>query len=255
MRRSELQYEIAIKLALLSRRFRARFAERVRQSSQTEARWSALYQLSHEPSGLIQSELAERMGIQGPTLVRLLDALEAQGLVQRVSTPEDRRAKRVVIQPAGLRMVGEVDVVAAQLRNEAFDGIDVEDLAVTLKAPSSCTLTRPLPRPCVSLSVEPGSVRPFRVTRSSVTALAVSKTNGVDCQSTVTVKSTTVFASPLKAVNSIALASLPVRFGTVNRNAPSASALMRELFFPFTEYRSDPPDTVLPEMAKLVVGM
>ncbi len=131
--RSELQYEVAMKLGLTSRRFRARFAERVRSSSQTEARWSALYQLSHEPGGLIQSELAERMGIQGPTLVRLLDALETQGLVQRFSTPEDRRAKRVMIQPEGLRMVSEVDVVAAQLRDDAFAGVTVDELLVTLK--------------------------------------------------------------------------------------------------------------------------
>lgn len=130
--RSELQYEIAFRLALVSRRLRARFAERVKSSSQTEARWSALYQLSREPRGLIQSELAERMGIQGPTLVRLLDALEAQGLVRRLMTPEDRRAKRVMIQPTGEQMVREVDVIAAQLRNDAFSGISPEELLTTL---------------------------------------------------------------------------------------------------------------------------
>lgn len=131
--RSGLQYEVAIKLGLSSRRFRARFAERVKSSSQTEARWSALYQLALEPGGLIQSELAERMGIQGPTLVRLLDALESQGLVQRFSTPEDRRAKRVKILPDGQRMVGEVDTIAAQLRDDAFAGVSTDDLLVTLR--------------------------------------------------------------------------------------------------------------------------
>lgn len=131
--RASLQYEVAFKLGLTSRRFRARFAERVKSSSQTEARWSALYQLAREPGGLIQSELAERMGIQGPTLVRLLDALETQGLVRRYSTPEDRRAKRVVIQPEGVRMVNEVDLVAAQLRDDAFAGISMDELTTTLK--------------------------------------------------------------------------------------------------------------------------
>lgn len=141
MNRSQLQYEVAIKLGLTSRRFRARFAERVKSSSQTEARWSALYQLSHEPGGLIQSELAERMGIQGPTLVRLLDALETQGLVQRFSTPEDRRAKRVIIQPEGERMVKEVDIVAAQLRDDAFTGLSMDELLVTLKVLDRLGLT------------------------------------------------------------------------------------------------------------------
>lgn len=131
--RAELQYEVAFRLALVSRRFRARFAERVKSSSQTEARWSALYQLAREPRGLIQSELAERMGIQGPTLVRLLDALEAQGLVRRLMTPEDRRAKRVMIQPTGEQMVREVDIIAAQLRDDAFTHISVEELLTTLR--------------------------------------------------------------------------------------------------------------------------
>lgn len=133
LHRNELQYEVAFRLALTSRRFRARFAERVKSSSQTEARWSALYQLAREPGGLIQSELAERMGIQGPTLVRLLDALEAQGLVRRLSAPEDRRAKRVMIQPTGEQMVREVDVIAAQLRDDAFADIPTDDLLVTLR--------------------------------------------------------------------------------------------------------------------------
>ncbi|MEQ1784193.1 MAG: MarR family transcriptional regulator [Hyphomonadaceae bacterium] len=133
LHRNEVQYEVAFKLALISRRFRARFAERFKSSSQTEARWSALYQLAREPGGLIQSELAERMGIQGPTLVRLLDALEAQGLVRRLSAPEDRRAKRVMIQPAGEQMVKQVDVIAAQLRDDAFAGISIEDMLVTLR--------------------------------------------------------------------------------------------------------------------------
>ena len=73
------------------------------------------------------------MGIQGPTLVRLLDALEAQGLVCRLSTPEDRRAKRVMIQPAGEAMVKEVDVVAAQLREDTFAGVTIEELRITLQ--------------------------------------------------------------------------------------------------------------------------
>lgn len=131
--RSELQYEVAFRIALVSRRFRARFAERVKSSTHTEARWSALYQLSREPRGLIQSELAERMGIQGPTLVRLIDALEAQDLVRRISAPEDRRAKRVVIQPTGLEMVNEVDLVAAKLRDDAFASVTKDELIVTLK--------------------------------------------------------------------------------------------------------------------------
>ena len=131
--RSVTQLEITFKAALLTRRFRARFAEKVRSSAQTEARWSALYFLSHAPDGLIQTELAERMGVQGPTLVRLLDALEEQGLVARRSTSEDRRVKRVVILPAGAAVIAEIDVIASEMRDACFEGVSDEDLRTTLQ--------------------------------------------------------------------------------------------------------------------------
>lgn len=131
--RSANQLEITFKAALLTRRFRARFAEKVRYSAQTEARWSALYFLSNAPEGLIQTDLAERMGVQGPTLVRLLDALEEQGLVARRSAPEDRRVKRVVILRAGLDVIAEVDVIASDMRNACFVGVSDEDLRITLR--------------------------------------------------------------------------------------------------------------------------
>lgn len=127
------QLAIMFRAALVTRRFRARFAEQVRSSSQTEARWSALYFLSHSPEGLIQTDLAERMGVQGPTLVRLLDALEEQGLVARRSAPEDRRVKRVVILQAGMDVVGEIDSVASAMRNACFTGVSDEDLRTTLR--------------------------------------------------------------------------------------------------------------------------
>ena len=127
------QLGIMFRAALVTRRFRARFAEKVRSSAQTEARWSALYFLSHSPEGLIQTDLAERRGVQGPTLVRLLDALEEQGLVARRSAPEDRRVKRVVILPAGLEVIGEIDAVASDLRNSCFAGLSDEDLRTTLR--------------------------------------------------------------------------------------------------------------------------
>jgi MarR family transcriptional regulator for hemolysin len=131
--RGDLQLDIAFKSSLMTRRLRARFAERVKSTSQTEARWSALYQLAREPNGLIQTELAERMGIQGPTLVRLLDALEEQKLVSRSATPEDRRAKRVKIEPAGRTVVGDLDKIAAELRDQAFSGIPQDDLLTTIR--------------------------------------------------------------------------------------------------------------------------
>jgi len=131
--RARHQLEAFFKAAVITRRFRTRFAERVKSTSQTAARWNALYHLSQARDGLIQSDLAERMGIQGPTLVRLLDALESQKLVRRTEAPGYRRAKRVVIEPAGEEVIAEIDMIAGSIRDEVLAGVSDQDLTTTLR--------------------------------------------------------------------------------------------------------------------------
>ncbi|HYO37777.1 MAG TPA: MarR family transcriptional regulator [Geodermatophilus sp.] len=48
-----------------------------------------------------QAELAEAVGVRGPTLTHHLDGLERAGLVTRERTPDDRRGQRVTLTPAG----------------------------------------------------------------------------------------------------------------------------------------------------------
>lgn len=61
-----------------------------------------------------QQRLASVVGIEGPTLTRHLDQLEAAGLVRRTPHPEDRRAVQVEPTPAGLELHGTLlDVVIA----------------------------------------------------------------------------------------------------------------------------------------------
>lgn len=51
-----------------------------------------------------QHDLARAIGIEGPTLTRHLDQLEAAGLVRRVPHTSDRRAVRVEPTEAGLEL-------------------------------------------------------------------------------------------------------------------------------------------------------
>ncbi|MEZ6030867.1 MAG: MarR family transcriptional regulator [Hyphomonadaceae bacterium] len=160
--RARNQLETFFKAAILTRRFRARFAERVKSTSQTEARWNALYHLSQSPEGLIQSDLAERMGVQGPTLVRLLDALEAQDLVRRAEAPGDRRAKLVLIQPAGESIIEEVDAIAAQMRDEVLADVSDQDLATALRVLDMAVA-----------ALEPEHAHPMRARRPATTNFRV----------------------------------------------------------------------------------
>jgi DNA-binding MarR family transcriptional regulator len=50
---------------------------------------------------LSQQEAAEQLGVDRTTMVALVDALEAKGLVERHRSPQDRRKNIVAITPAG----------------------------------------------------------------------------------------------------------------------------------------------------------
>jgi len=62
-----------------------------------------------EPEGLICREIGERMVTRDPDVTKLLDRLEARGLVNRERQEKDRRVIVARVTPEGLRLVGEID--------------------------------------------------------------------------------------------------------------------------------------------------
>lgn len=79
-----------------------------------------------------QTVLAERMGVEAMTLSVSLDRLEALGLVERHADRADRRAKLVVLTPAGETMLAQVQPIAAGIRKQAALGIEEKDWVVFL---------------------------------------------------------------------------------------------------------------------------
>jgi MarR family transcriptional regulator, transcriptional regulator for hemolysin len=116
-----------------ARIWRKRVNERLKPLALSQAAWLALWNLSRCPDGLVQAELAEHLAIEGPTLVRLLDRLERDGLVERLATREDRRCKRVVLTDAAGPVVAEVKAIIAELRAEILADIPESELEQGLK--------------------------------------------------------------------------------------------------------------------------
>lgn len=75
-----------------------------------------------------QTALAEAVGIEGPSLVRLLDQLAAAGLVRRAEDPSDRRAKVLSLTPAGEAAVAAIEAELTALRAGVFAEVRPEDL-------------------------------------------------------------------------------------------------------------------------------
>lgn len=135
---------LAQSLLLAARRWRTRLNERLKSIGQTDARCAALAEIADCENGVVQRELSQRLGVEEPTVVRLLDALESQGWVERRAHSLDRRAKVVQITADAQPVLDQAQAIVSELQEEMFAEIDPSDLAVCLRVLTQ--LTRKLDR-------------------------------------------------------------------------------------------------------------
>jgi MarR family transcriptional regulator for hemolysin len=82
------------------------------------------------PTPLSQSELADRLGVEGATMVAMVDRLVKAGLVFREPSTTDRRVKRVVLTEAGNLLYEKVRTEAAAFRKELLARMEPKNLLV-----------------------------------------------------------------------------------------------------------------------------
>ena len=79
-----------------------------------------------------QGVVADHLGVEGPSLVRIVDKLVADGLITRAEDPDDRRAKILSLTDAGRARVVEIERTFERLRNELLAGEDQRELEIAL---------------------------------------------------------------------------------------------------------------------------
>ena len=126
------RHDFAQAISIVARRWRTRLDERLKPLDMSIARWGALYWLGQTGDGVSQAALADMAGVEPPTLVRVIDQLEAQGLVERRTSPSDRRVNLLHLTPAAKPLVAEIEAEAERLRLELLDGISYEDYQAAL---------------------------------------------------------------------------------------------------------------------------
>lgn len=115
-------------LSQTSRAWRRAVNRRLQPYGLTEATWLPLVHLSRAQTPMRQKDLAASLGLDGSSVVRLLDALQAAGLITRREEDGDRRAKAIVLTPQGQATVEQVEQVAAQVRAAALADIPDPEL-------------------------------------------------------------------------------------------------------------------------------
>ena len=119
-------------LASVSRQWKRRLDAQFRHLGLSQARWGVILELSRHQD-TTQIELARVLGIEGATLVRLLDGLETMGLVERHPSPEDRRAKKLVLTEPAIVLLERMKLIAASNRSEILEEIPADDLLTATK--------------------------------------------------------------------------------------------------------------------------
>src|SRR5579862_5414080 len=92
-------------VARISRQWRRAVDRRLQPFGLTEATWLPLVHLARAPVPMRQKDLAASLVLDGSSVVRLLDALETSGLIERREESGDRRAKTIVLTAHGLAII------------------------------------------------------------------------------------------------------------------------------------------------------
>jgi len=106
----------------VARLLRKRFEQRARDLGLTRSQWQTLAYLSQN-EGIHQGGLADILEIEPITLVRILDKLEARGLVERRQHAADRRIRLLFLTPEAHPLLGKIRGIGEVTRAEALTGI------------------------------------------------------------------------------------------------------------------------------------
>lgn len=119
---------LCLKLSRVPRLWRAIIDDRLAPLGLTQTRWVTLFHLWNMGDGQPQCDLARTIGVEAPSLVRTLDQLAHQGLIERRPSDEDRRTKLVYLTEKATPLLERIESVVQKAREEMLNGISTADL-------------------------------------------------------------------------------------------------------------------------------
>lgn len=116
------------RLSALARAWRRAIDQELASLNLTDATWRPLIHLHQVDAPIRQKDLAANLGLDGSSVVRLLDILSADGLVERTDDPQDRRAKLLRLTPAGTELAARVYVRIQAFEQRLLRGVQDSDV-------------------------------------------------------------------------------------------------------------------------------
>lgn len=127
---SNIEERFSYALHTTARTWRQALDSRMKDLGISQAGWMTIALIAKSPRPMSQIELANAQGIEGPSMVAMLDRLMKCGLILREPSPTDRRIKLVVLTEAGTALYDKLITKAAVFRKELLIDIDPEKLRV-----------------------------------------------------------------------------------------------------------------------------
>lgn len=133
MRKLDLTSSLGVSVFLASKsQERLTELEMKKQLGLTPAHWKVILALNIT-DGLTQKELADKVFVDGSTLVPVLDKMERNELIERKPDPKDRRINRIFLTKKAESTVDSIILIILQLRKMIYHGISEEDLNLSKK--------------------------------------------------------------------------------------------------------------------------
>ena len=129
----QLRDGFASLIARAGRQWRRAVDRRLQPFGLTEATWLPLIHLARAPVPMRQKELAASLVLDGSSVVRLLDALETAGLIERREESGDRRAKTIALTALGQSIIDQVEAASHEVRNATLVGLSDGDIEVATR--------------------------------------------------------------------------------------------------------------------------
>ncbi|KAA1170870.1 MarR family transcriptional regulator [Marinobacter salinexigens] len=115
----------------LHRRIAKEFGQRLTCIGMTQGLAAVMMHLELVGEGSSQSEIAQSMEVEQPTLVQLISKLEKQGIIQRKPYPGDRRKSAIYFTAKGKELLTRINSIYESTCEQLFDQIDTSQLDQT----------------------------------------------------------------------------------------------------------------------------
>lgn len=127
--RLELEFRASRLLVLASRSWIYRIDDMLRgETGQTRARWQVLFAMAFGDLPVTMTEICKRMRVQWPTIVRVVEGMERDGLIVRQDNPTDRRSKLLHLTERGRALVAQIQPILDRQRAKLLAELSEDEL-------------------------------------------------------------------------------------------------------------------------------